>query len=153
MDMDTGRPASGESQGTALVINDNAVVVGAICSAEGDIQETPLVIDEDSMLLEVQITILIEEIVVVNNVTQQIECPMLLTIPTNAGDKNHIQLPLSVGYRLRHILAFMKMSCLQTGIALNPMISICRHNSSKFLQNCIWLHLPGHQPCCGVVPH
>jgi hypothetical protein len=34
-----------------------------------DTQETPLVIDEDNMLLEVQIKILIEEIMVVNNVT------------------------------------------------------------------------------------
>jgi hypothetical protein len=86
MDMDTGHPAVGKSHGTALSIDDKAMVV----TTEGDTQETPLVIDEEEMLPDVQITILVEDITVVNNVKQRIEHPVSLIIPANAGDHNHI---------------------------------------------------------------
>jgi hypothetical protein len=90
MDVDIGHPAVGDSQGTVLLIDDEAVFVEATRLAEGDAQETPLVIDEDEMHPEMQITILVEDIMVVNHLKQRIERPVSLTIPANAGDQNHI---------------------------------------------------------------
>jgi hypothetical protein len=90
MDVDTSCPTACKSQDTALVIDDKAVVVRATHPAKGDTQDAPLVIDEDEMLLEVQITILLEDIMVVNNMKQHTECPVSLTIPANAGNQNHI---------------------------------------------------------------
>jgi hypothetical protein len=90
MDMDTSCSAVCQSQNTALVIDNKAVVVRATHPTKGDTQDTSLLIDEDKMLPEVQITILVEDIMVVNNVKQHTEHPVSLNIPINAGNQNHI---------------------------------------------------------------
>jgi hypothetical protein len=79
MDINTGCPAVGESYGMPLSIDDEAMVV----TTEEDTHEIPLVINEEEMLPDIQIMILVEDIMVVNNVKQHIECPISLTIPAN----------------------------------------------------------------------